>query len=88
MIFYSESNILQGPLSDLVPMLRANHTDDKVAKGRYGGKRAEIYHMSGFRYGNIYIGLVGMRFVTGPAAEGMSPATIDGPIDEFLVSLQ
>ena len=85
MIYYSESNNLQGEWSNLAPMLKANSADDEVAKNKYGGKRAEIYYMSGFRYGNIYIGLVGMLYVTGPASKDMPPATIDGPIEVLLV---
>ena len=84
MIAYTESPRLEGPWKPLVPMFGANDRDDEVGVERYGADRAEIHNMSGFLYHNIYIGLAGVLYVTGPgAAEHEIP--IDGPIDAQLV---
>ena len=84
MIAYTESPSLEGPWKPLKPMFGATHQDDEVGKERYGADRAEIHNMSGFLYGNIYIGIAGVLYVTGPgAAEHEIP--VDGPIDAQLV---
>jgi hypothetical protein len=82
MVYYSESPQLSGPWQELKPMLRASPRDDEVGQEKYGAIRAEIHNMSGFPYGNIYIGIAGMLYVTGAGAPGMP---IDGPIDAHLV---
>ena len=85
MIAYTESPRLEGPWKPLEPMFGATDQDDEVGKQRYGADRAEIHNMSGFLYHNIYIGIAGVLYVTGPgAAEHEIP--IDGPIDAQLVS--
>ncbi len=84
MIEYTESPRLEGPWKPLEPMFRASDDDDKVGAERYGADRAEIHNMSGFLYHNIYIGIAGVLYVTGPgAAEHEIP--VDGPIDAQLV---
>ena len=84
MIAYTESPRLEGPWQPLQPMFRATEADDAVGAERYGAARAEIHNMSGFRYHNIYIGIPGVLYVTGPgAAEHEIP--IDGPIDAQFV---
>lgn len=84
MIAYTESPSLEGPWKPLEPMFGATDPDDKVGVDRYDADRAEIHNMSGFLYHNIYIGIVGVLYVTGPgAAEHEIP--IDGPIDAQLV---
>ena len=66
-------------------MFGATAEDDEIGVQRYGADRAEIHNMSGFLYHNIYIGIAGVLYVTGPgAAEHEIP--IDGPIDAQLVS--
>lgn len=84
MIHYTESPRLEGPWAPLRPMLRATAQDDNIGAERYGAQRAEIHNMSGFLYHNIYIGIAGVLYVTGPgAAEHEIP--VDGPIDAQLV---
>ena len=84
MIEYTESPNLEGPWKQLKPMFRATDVDDEIGKERYGADRAEIHNMSGFLYHNIYIGIAGVLYVTGPgAAEHEIP--IDGPIDAQFV---
>ena len=84
MIAYTESPHLEGPWKPLEPMFRATYQDDEVGAERYGADRAEIHNMSGFLYHNIYIGITGVLYVTGPgAAEHEIP--VDGPIDAQLV---
>ena len=85
MIAYTESPSLEGPWKPLEPMFGATDADDAVGVRRYGADRAEIHNMSGFLYHNIYIGIPGVLYVTGPgAAEHEIP--IDGPIDAQFVS--
>ena len=82
--YYTDSPSLSGLWKDLKPMLRANSHDDKVDDQKYKSMRAEIHNLSGFRYHNIDISLVGMLHVTGPRApEHEMP--VDGPIDAQLV---
>ncbi len=84
MIAYTESPRLEGPWEPLEPMFGATDVDDEVGAQRYGADRAEIHNMSGFLYHNIYIGIAGVLYVTGPgAAEHEIP--VDGPIDAQLV---
>ncbi len=84
MIHYTEGRHLEGPWAPLQPMFRANRQDDEVGVERYGATRAEIHNLSGFLYHNIYIGIAGVLYVTGPgAAEHEIP--VDGPIDAQLV---
>lgn len=84
MIAYTESSRLEGPWKTLEPIFGASKQDDEVGKEKYGADRAEIHNMSGFLYHNIYIGIAGVLYVTGPgAAEHEIP--IDGPIDAQLV---
>lgn len=84
MIAYTESQRLEGPWKPLEPMFGATERDDEVGTQRYSAIRAEIHNMSGFLYHNIYIGIAGVLYVTGPgAAEHEIP--IDGLIDAQLV---
>ena len=49
-------------------MFGAMDQDDEIGAERYGADRAEIHNMSGFLYHNIYIGIAGVLYVTGPGA--------------------
>ncbi|MEO2002859.1 MAG: hypothetical protein ABGY41_02020, partial [Candidatus Poribacteria bacterium] len=68
MVYCAESRSLSGPWSALEPMLRATPEDDAVGARKYGATRAEIHNMSGFLYHNVYIGIAGLLYVTGPGA--------------------
>ena len=84
MIAYTESPRLEGPWKPLEPMFGATDADDEIGVQRYDADRAEIHNMSGFLYHNIYIGIPGVLYVTGPgAAEHEIP--VDGPIDAQFV---
>ena len=80
-IYYSESRKLSGPWKELRPMLLPQRQDDEVGKRKYGAIQGEYYNMSGFRYGNIHIGILAVLYVTGPGAPGMP---VDGPMDAVL----
>ena len=55
--------------------------DYGVGKRKYGAIQGEYYNMSGFRYGNIHIGILAVLYVTGPGAPGIP---VDGPMDAVL----
>ena len=80
-IYYSESHKQSGPWKELRPMLLPQKQDDAVGKRKYGAIQGEYYNMSGFRYGNIYIGILSVLYVTSPGAPGMP---VDGPMDAVL----
>ena len=80
-ICYSESRKLSGPWKELRPMLLPQRQDDEVGKRKYGAIQGEYYNMSGFRYGNIHIGILAVLYVTGPGVPGMP---VDGPMDAVL----
>ena len=85
MVHYTESPRLSGPWTPLRPMLGATPEDDAVGARKYGAIRAEIHNMSGFRYGDMHIGIAGLLYVTGDGArEHEMP--VDGPIDGHLIS--
>jgi len=58
--------------------------DYGVGKRKYGAIQGEYYNMSGFRYGNIHIGILAVLYVTDPGAPGMP---VDGPMDAVLAYL-
>ena len=62
-------------------MLLPQRQDDEVGKRKYGAIQGKYYNMSGFRYGNIHIGILAVLYVTGPGAPGMP---VDGPMDAVL----
>ena len=80
-IYYSESRELSGPWTELRPMLVPGKQEDEVGKRRYGAIQGEYYDMSGFRYGNIFVGILAVLYVIGPGAPGMP---VDGPMDAVL----
>ena len=85
-IFYTESPQLEGPWKDSMPIVEASSWDDEIARRRYGALRAEYYDLSGFRYHNLHIGLVGTLYVTQeriPGEKNQMPC--DGPIDAQLM---
>jgi hypothetical protein len=81
-ITYTESPALEGPWKDSHAIVEPNSWDDAAAKRKYGALRAEYYDLSGFRYNNVHIGLVGALYVTAekiPGEKNQMPC--DGPID-------
>ena len=85
-ICYTESPSLEGPWKASVPILEPTSRDDAVAVGRYDALRAEFYDLSGFRYRNVHIGLVGALYVTAeriPGEKNQMPC--DGPIEAQMV---
>ena len=60
--------------------------DDEIARRKYDALRAEFHNLSGFRYNNLYLGLVGALYVTGeqiPGEKNQMPC--NGPIDSQIV---
>ena len=85
-ICYTESPSLEGPWKDSVPMLEPTHWDDEVGHRKYGALRAEFHNLSGFRYHNLYLGLVGALYVTAEQISGQrNQVPCDGPIDSQIV---
>ena len=81
-ICYSESPALAGPWKDAVPIFEPTHWDDEIGRRKYGALRAEFHNMSAFRYNNLYLGLLGVLYVTAeqdPDDPHQMPC--DGPID-------
>ena len=81
-ICYSESPVLAGPWKDAVPIFEPRHWDDEIGRRKYGALRAEFHNMSAFRYNNLYLGLLGVLYVTAeqdPDDPYQMPC--DGPID-------
>lgn len=85
-ICYTESPSLEGPWKNPQPMLEPNSWDDEIGRRNYKALRAEFHNMSAFRYNNIYLGLLGVLYVTAeqiPSQENQMPC--DGPIDSQIV---
>jgi hypothetical protein len=70
---------LEGPWKGTQPILEPKSWDDEIARRIYSGRRAKFYNMSAFLYNNIYLGLLGVLYVT---AEQIP---CDGPIDSQFV---
>jgi len=85
MVWYAESPALTGPWLPLRRMLAAGPRDDARGAEEYGAMRAEIHNMSGFRYGNVHIGIAGLLYVTGDG-DPADQMPVDGPIDGLLIS--
>ena len=67
-------------------MLEPTHWDDEVGRRKYGALRAEFHNLSGFRYNNLYLGLVGALYVTAEQIPGQqNQVPCDGPIDSQIV---
>ena len=85
-ISYTESPGLEGPWKELVPCLEPSSWDDEMGRQKYDAIRAEFHNLSGFRYGHMHLGLLGVLYVTAesdPNQENQMPC--DGPIDAQLV---
>ena len=84
-IEYSESERLEGPWTAPRLLLYPGPEDDALGKARYGAIRAEFHNMSGCRYGNMYVGILGALYVRRDQEPALDRATPDGPIDAQLV---
>ena len=85
-IEYSESERLEGGWSETTPMLEPNSDDDALGKERYGAIRAEFHNMSGVPYDGIYVGMLGVLYVTEDIVNtAPGQAAVDGPIDVQLI---
>ena len=85
-ICYTESPRLEGPWKASTPMLEPTHWDDEIAHRRHSALRAEFHNMSGFRYGNVHLGLLGVLSVTAeqiPDEPNQMPC--DGPVESQFV---
>ncbi|MDE0300752.1 MAG: hypothetical protein OXN17_19105 [Candidatus Poribacteria bacterium] len=85
-IEYSESEKLEDGWSEITPMLEPSPRDDALGKERYGAIRAEFHNMSGYPYGSIYVGILGVLYVTEDIVNTVpGQAAVDGPIDAQFV---
>lgn len=85
-IEYSESKNLEAKWSGMKTILEPNLEDDTFGRVQLNAIRAEYYNMSGFLYGNIYIGILSVLYVTEDIANPtLGQAGVDGPIEAQLV---
>ena len=85
-ICYTDSPSLEGPWKPSLPMLEPTHWDDEIAHNRHGALRAEFHNMSGFRYGIVHLGLLGVLSVTAEQIPGEpNQMPCDGPVESQFV---
>ena len=85
-IEYSQSKSLQGTWSKMKSILEPTEEDDMFGQVRHNAIRAEFHNMSGFRYGSIYVGILGVLYVTEDiTSTAPGQAAVDGPIEAQLV---